>query len=90
MGLALALEVQQVFNEELKLMVMSATLDQLGLDALLPDALVLESEGRTFAIEQRYASVPANATLISHICKQTLNLVNQESGSALVFLPSVG
>ncbi|GAM72801.1 ATP-dependent helicase hrpB [Vibrio ishigakensis] len=90
LGLALALEVQQVFNEELKLMVMSATLDQLGLDTLLPDALVLESEGRTFPIEQRYAALPANASLISHICKQTLKLVNQESGSALVFLPSVG
>ncbi|WP_261815912.1 ATP-dependent helicase HrpB [Vibrio gallicus] len=90
LGLALALEVQQVFNERLKIVVMSATLQHLGLDKLIPDAMTLESQGRSYAIEQRYAPAPANEHLVTHICRQTLRLLNKESGSALVFVPSVG
>ncbi len=55
LGLALALEVQQVFNEQLKIIVMSATLDQAGLHSIMPNAAVHTSEGRGYPIEQRYA-----------------------------------
>ncbi|CAM2847302.1 ATP-dependent helicase HrpB [Vibrio rarus] len=90
LGLALALEVQQVFNEQLTIVVMSATLDQTGLQLLLPDAVVHTSKGRGYPIEQRYAPLQANQNLIAHICQQTIKALNDESGSILLFLPSVG
>ncbi|GEA52728.1 ATP-dependent helicase HrpB [Vibrio inusitatus NBRC 102082] len=90
LGLALALEVQQVFNEQLKIVVMSATLDQAGLHSIMPDAAIHTSEGRGYPIEQRYAPLKPNQNLIAHICQQTNKAINEEGGSILVFLPSVG
>ncbi|CAM4064108.1 ATP-dependent helicase HrpB [Vibrio neonatus] len=90
LGLALALEVQQVFNEQLKIVVMSATLDQSSLHSIIPDATLHTSEGRGFPIEQRYAPAKANQNLIALICQQTQKALHEEQGSILVFLPSIG
>ena len=54
LGLALALEIQASFREDLKLLAMSATLSGLPLSELMPDALTLSSEGRSFPVEQGY------------------------------------
>lgn len=89
-GLALSLEVQQAFNEDLKLVVMSATLEQSGLQKVMPEAITHTSEGRGFAIEQRYAPVRANQSLIQLVCQQVEKAVHHEHGSILVFLPSIG
>src|SRR5674476_755265 len=53
-GLALAKDVQQGLREDLKLLVMSATLDGARVAALLGNANVVKSEGRAFAVETRY------------------------------------
>ena len=54
LGLALALDVQQGLREDLRLLVMSATLDGARVARLLGDAPVIESEGRAFPVETRY------------------------------------
>ena len=54
LGLALARDAQQGLREDLKLLVMSATLDGARVAALLGDAPVVESEGRAFPVETRY------------------------------------
>ena len=54
LGLALARDAQQGLREDLKLLVMSATLDGARVAALLGDAPVIESEGRAFPVETRY------------------------------------
>ena len=54
LGLALARDVQQGLREDLRLLVMSATLDGARVAALLGDAPVIESEGRAFPVETRY------------------------------------
>ena len=54
LGLALARDVQQGLREDLKILVMSATLDGARVAALLGDAPVVESEGRAFPVETRY------------------------------------
>ena len=54
LGLALSLETQAVLRPELRLLVMSATLDGAAVAGLLGDAPVIASEGRTFPIELRY------------------------------------
>ena len=54
LGLALARDVQTAMREDLKILVMSATLDGARVAALLGDAPVLTSEGRAFEVETRY------------------------------------
>src|SRR5579863_9123639 len=55
LGLALARDAQQGLREDLKLLVMSATIDGARVAALLGGAPIIESEGRAFAVETRYA-----------------------------------
>ncbi|HCG6063570.1 ATP-dependent helicase HrpB [Vibrio parahaemolyticus] len=88
-ALALSLEVQDALRNDLKLVVMSATLDQEALQSLLPEACYIESEGRSFAVETRYAPLTANDHLSTVMAKNIESLMNKESGSLLAFLPGV-
>ncbi|MDF4987654.1 ATP-dependent helicase HrpB [Vibrio parahaemolyticus] len=88
-ALALSLEVQEALRDDLKLVVMSATLDQEALQFLLPKACYIESEGRSFAVETRYAPLTANDHLPTVMAKNIESLMNKESGSLLAFLPGV-
>ncbi|EHK9574608.1 ATP-dependent helicase HrpB [Vibrio parahaemolyticus] len=88
-ALALSLEVQEALRDDLKLVVMSATLDQEALQSLLPEACYIESEGRSFAVETRYGPLTANDHLPTVIAKNIESLMNKESGSLLAFLPGV-
>ncbi|EJL3957028.1 ATP-dependent helicase HrpB [Vibrio parahaemolyticus] len=88
-ALALSLEVQDELRDDLKLVVMSATLDQEALQSLLPEACYIESEGRSFAVETRYAPLTANDHLSTVMAKNIESLMNKESGSLLAFLPGV-
>ncbi|MCX8892895.1 ATP-dependent helicase HrpB [Vibrio parahaemolyticus] len=88
-ALALSLEVQEALRDDLKLVVMSATLDQEALQSLLPEACYIESEGRCFAVETRYVPLTANDHLSTVMAKNIESLMNKESGSLLAFLPGV-
>lgn len=88
-ALALSLEVQSALREDLKIVVMSATLDQLALQSLLPQALYVQSEGRAYPVEVRYAPLRANDYLVPTMSKQIEGLMRAESGSLLAFLPGV-
>ncbi|EHR6684677.1 ATP-dependent helicase HrpB [Vibrio parahaemolyticus] len=88
-ALALSLEVQEALRDDLKLVVMSATLDQEALQSLLPEACYIESEGRSFAVETRYAPLTANDYFPTVMAKNIESLMNKESGSLLAFLPGV-
>ncbi len=89
-GLALCLQAQQVFNPELKLLVMSATLDALELAKLL-NAPVIESDGRSFAVETHYRPArDANERLVPHVCRVIGEAMRDTEGDILVFLPGAG
>ncbi|HIF5695356.1 TPA: ATP-dependent helicase HrpB [Vibrio parahaemolyticus] len=88
-ALALSLEVQEALRDDLKLVVMSATLDQEALQSLLPEACYIESEGRSFAVETRYVPLTVNDHLSTVMAKNIESLMNKESGSLLAFLPGV-
>jgi ATP-dependent helicase HrpB len=60
LGLALCRDIQGVLNDDLRLLVMSATLDPSAVAALLDDAPLIRCEGRTFSVETRYVERPAN------------------------------
>ena len=89
-GLALCLQAQQLFNPELKLLVMSATLDAPELAKLL-DAPVIESDGRSFPVETQYRPArDANERLVPHVCRVISEGLRTTTGDILVFLPGSG
>ncbi|MFU0921866.1 ATP-dependent helicase HrpB [Kluyvera sichuanensis] len=90
LALALLLDVQQGLRDDLKLLIMSATLDNDKLQRLLPDAPTVISEGRAFPVERRYQSLPAHQRFDEAVAIATAELLRHERGSLLLFLPGVG
>nr|WP_257625991.1 ATP-dependent helicase HrpB [Enterobacter roggenkampii] len=90
LALALLLEVQQGLRDDLRLLIMSATLDNARLRQALPDAPVISSEGRAFPVERRYQPLPSHQRFDEAVAIATAELLRQEPGSLLLFLPGVG
>lgn len=87
LGLALALDAQQALRPDLRLLVMSATLDGARVAQLLGGAPVLESAGRMFPVDTRYVGRDARQKLEPQVADATLKALGAETGSILVFLP---
>ncbi|MCC6775326.1 MAG: ATP-dependent helicase HrpB [Hyphomicrobiales bacterium] len=91
LGLALALDVQRGLREDLKLLVMSATLDGARVGALLATgaapAPVIESAGRAFPVETRYVGRNPREPIERQVVETVLRALRAELGSLLVFLP---
>ena len=86
-GLAFALDARSGLREDLRLLVMSATLDGARVAALLGDALVIEALGRTFPIETRYAGRPVERRIEEAMADAITRAVRMDPGSVLAFLP---
>ncbi|WP_217571609.1 ATP-dependent helicase HrpB [Mesorhizobium sp. GbtcB19] len=86
-GLALALDVQGALRPDLRLLVMSATLDGARVARLLSQAPVIESEGRAFPVEIRYDERPAGVAIEDAMAKAIRSALGTEQGSVLAFLP---
>ncbi len=89
-ALAFAIESQQGLRDDLKLLIMSATLDGMALEALLPDAPVIRSEGRSFPIDYHYRPINRQQWLEPQVGAVVLEALASGAGSALVFLPGQG
>ncbi len=89
-GLALALDAQGGLREDLRILVMSATLDGARVAKLLGDAPVIESEGRAYPIETRYRSRDPLKRIEDQVTETVLLALNEQPGSQLVFLPGQG
>lgn len=87
LGLALTLEVVGALRPDLRLLVMSATLDAEPIARLLDDPPVITSEGRAHSIETRYRPVPPKARIEPAVVATVREALAEESGSLLVFLP---
>ena len=90
LGLAFALDAQQGLREDLRLLVMSATLDGARVRALLGDAPLIESQGRAFPVVTRYVGRNPGSRIEDEVTRVTLEALASESGSILVFLPGQG
>jgi ATP-dependent helicase HrpB len=90
LGLALARDVQQGLREELKILVMSATLDGARVAALLGNSPVVESEGRAFAVETRYLGRDQRVPIERQVADAAQRALRADQGSLLVFLPGAG
>ena len=90
LGLALARDVQEGLREDLKVLVMSATLDGARVAALLRDAPVVESEGRAFPVETRYLGRDPRERIERQVADAVKRALRADTGSLLVFLPGAG
>ena len=90
LGLAFAFDSQSLLRDDLRLLVMSATLDGARVAALLGDAPVIESLGRMHPIETRYLGKDARAPVEDQIARAVRQALEQETGGVLVFLPGQG
>jgi ATP-dependent helicase HrpB len=90
LGLAFALDAQQGLREDLRLLVMSATLDGARVRALLGDAPLIESQGRAFPVVTRYVGRNPGTRIDDDVARVTLDALASDSGSILVFLPGQG
>jgi ATP-dependent helicase HrpB len=90
LGLAFALDAQQGLREDLRLLVMSATLDGARVGAMLDDGPLIESQGRAFPVTTRYVGRNPSARIDDEVARVTLDALASESGSILVFLPGQG
>jgi len=90
LGLALARESQQALRPDLRLLIMSATLDGRGLGQALGDVPVVVSEGRSWPVSVTYAPPPRQRPWLEHAAVTVLRALQETSGSVLVFLPGVG
>ena len=90
LGLALALDAQAALRQDLRLLVMSATLDGARVGALLGDAPLVESAGRAFPVATRYVGRNQGARIEDEVAGVALEALASETGSMLVFLPGQG
>ena len=90
LGLALSVESQQLLREDLKLVVMSATLSTESLQSKL-DADILTSEGRSYPVQTHYlgTATSQHKTLEEHCAGAIRQALVEESGHILVFLPGM-
>ncbi|MBY6046251.1 ATP-dependent helicase HrpB [Vannielia litorea] len=92
LGLALALEAREALRPDLKIAVMSATLDAAPVAELMGGARVVTSEGRSFPVEEHWAEapLPAGARLEGPLADLVLQALAETEGDMLVFLPGEG
>ncbi len=89
-GLALTLQTQQLFRPDLRILVMSATLETDVVASLLGEARVLSTEGRSFPVETRYRPRGNEQHLEPAVVGAICEALETESGDILVFLPGAG
>jgi ATP-dependent helicase HrpB len=90
LGLALAVDAQSVLRPDLRLLVMSATLDGARVASLLGQAPVIESQGRQFPVETVYFGRDPARRLEDHAARAVRKIMAEQTGSLLVFLPGQG
>ncbi len=88
-GLALALDVQAGFRPDLRLVAMSATLDGARFAAVMDDAPVIESEGRSYPLTLRHIGRAAEARIEDGMAAAIRRALAEEQGGVLAFLPGV-
>jgi ATP-dependent helicase HrpB len=90
LGLALCLEAQEALREDLRILVMSATLDGAPIARLLGHAPVISSEGRAYPVETSYLDRPEPRELDRAVAAAIRRALADEQGSILAFLPGEG
>jgi len=89
LGLAFTVDVQKHLREDLRVLMMSATLDGVAVARLLPGAPIVESAGKLFPVETRYARFSSDKPLDIRVAEVVARALVSEEGDILVFLPGM-
>lgn len=89
LGLAFARESQRLFRPDLRLLVMSATLDCAAVARILHDAATISCEGRLFPVATQYLDRPVEGRLEEAVVRSIRQALARDTGSLLVFLPGM-
>ncbi|MFK5915795.1 MAG: ATP-dependent helicase HrpB, partial [Woeseiaceae bacterium] len=96
LSLALCLQSQQILREDLKILVMSATLNTDAVATLLDNAPIIQSEGRSFPVENKYLdklisqhNKNPQQQLMINLTNTISKFIHEHEGNCLVFLPGV-
>jgi ATP-dependent helicase HrpB len=87
LALALTVDCQRGLREDLKILVMSATLDGAGIARLLGNAPIVTSEGRMYPVDTVYAARDLEGPIAPHVAETVQRALREREGDALVFLP---
>ncbi len=87
LGLALCLDAQQALREDLRVLVMSATMDSDAVSRLLGDAPVLSGQGKLFDVVTRYRSSVLRLKVAEEVAATIVQALGSDRGSLLAFLP---
>lgn len=90
LALALALDVQSALRPELRLLIMSATLDAAKVGELMGNAPQILSKGRSFPVETRYLPAGQDERIEDAVSAAVLKALDEQTGSILAFLPGAG
>ena len=90
LGLALTLRTREMLRPDLRIIVMSATLDGVAAARLLGGAPIVTSEGQAFPVDTRYAPPRAGTRLEVAVASTIVDALRRDTGDVLVFLPGAG
>ncbi len=89
LGLALCWDVKEALRDDLRLLIMSATLNIEQISKLL-DAQVVSGEGRSFPVEINYLDRAPEGAIVQVVVAAVVRALKQQEGDILVFFPGVG
>jgi ATP-dependent helicase HrpB len=87
LGLAMILDVQEHLRSDIRILIMSATLDGLAIAKLLGDAHMIESKGQSFPVTTYYARFTSEKSVEARIVDTIVRALDEHEGDLLVFLP---
>jgi ATP-dependent helicase HrpB len=90
LALALCLDIRRGLREDLKLLIMSATLDCIKVASLLGDAPVISSTGKLYPVEERFLEIKQEGQLATRVAGVVHTALRETEGDILVFLPGAG
>lgn len=90
LALALCYQVQQVLRNDLRILIMSATLDGAKLSSLLNNAPILTSEGRQYPVSVQYLNTDEKVYLHLRMANAIKKALRENKGDILAFLPGAG
>ena len=90
LGLALTVESRNLLRHELRVLVMSATLETAPVAALLNKAPVVKAAGRMFEVETRYLDRPRQGRIEDAVASMVRKALTDHPGDVLAFLPGAG
>ncbi|HRI80407.1 MAG TPA: ATP-dependent helicase HrpB [Cyclobacteriaceae bacterium] len=90
LALALSLQIQNLIRPDLKILIMSATIDSGRLSVMLGHAPVITSEGRQYPVETRYDAMDSDTAIVVRMAQMLRKVMREEQGDILAFLPGAG